>query len=190
MNIVKHLSQLCFSTVFLIATVTTCHAANHNHKETGLPTFCNSENVGLTPNCGKTPTAAFDNKGILWIVYVDNGFIKLSSSHDKGKTFSNGVNINPEKEKIYADGENRPKIAFGNESQIYISWVKKTEGRYTGDIRFSRSIDKGKTFSAPLTINDDGLLTSHRFDTLAVGPDGRIHLVWLEKLKPLSIDVA
>ncbi len=167
--------------VSLLAAMQNCIAAPHKHKEAGLPTFCNSQNIGSNPDCGKTPTAGFDKQGKLWVVYVDKKYIKLVSSTDLAASFTKGIAINPLPEKIYADGENRPKIAFGQNQEIYISWVNKTEGSYTGDIRFSRSIDNGKTFSIPITVNDDKLLTSHRFDTLAVSPDGKIHLTWLDK---------
>lgn len=178
MKIINHSLLYLF---ILITSTQACIAAPHAHEEIGKPAFCHSQDVGSNPHCGKTPMAAFDQQNILWVVYVDGKQIKLTSSSDMAKSFTNAISINPVAEDIYADGENRPKIAFGSDNEIYISWVKKTRGRYTGDIRFSRSLDNGKTFSSPITVNDDGLLTSHRFDTLAVGPDGRVHLTWLDK---------
>lgn len=173
------LTTLCIALTIVLIQI--CYAAPHAHKKANLPAFCHSQNVGTQPGCGKTPTATFDNNDRLWVVYIDGKHIKLSYSTDNANSFEKAITINPVPENIYADGENRPKITFGLENEIYISWVNKTEGRYTGDIRFSRSLDNAKTFSAPITVNDDGLLTSHRFDTLAVGPDGRIHLTWLDK---------
>ncbi|MBL1140836.1 MAG: hypothetical protein HND53_02290 [Proteobacteria bacterium] len=175
---IKHII-LCLS--LLVAAMQHCIAAPHAHKKAGQPAFCHSTEAVSNPDCGKTPTAGFDNQGILWIVYVDGEYIKLVSSSDFAESYSLATTINSLPEKIYADGENRPKIAFGQENEIYISWVKKTEGRFSGDIRFSRSIDNGKSFSEPITVNDDNLLTSHRFETMAVSPDGRIHLTWLDK---------
>ncbi len=173
------LNLICL--VSLLAAMQNCIAAPLKHKEAGLPTFCNSQNIGSNPGCGKTPTAGFDKQGLLWVVYVDGGHIKLVSSIDLATSFSETATITLQPENIYADGENRPKIAFGPNKEIYLSWVQKSKGRYAGNIKFSRSLDRGKTFSTPIIINDDGLLTSHRFETLAVAPDGRIHLVWLDK---------
>jgi hypothetical protein len=47
-------------------------------------------------------------------------------------------------------------------------------------VRFSRSIDSGRTISKPVTLNDDGRITSHRFDSLAIDGDGRVMVAWLD----------
>ena len=63
----------------------------------------------------------------------------------------------------------------------YVSWTKRSPERFSGDIRFSRSIDQGKSFSPAQTINDDGLVTSHRFDALLTDHRGDVYLAWLDK---------
>ncbi len=142
-------------------------------------------NQATTPkisiHCGKTPSVIFDKNDRLWAVFEQNQFIYLTYSDDFGKSYSPPVTVNSVAEKIYADGENRPKIAVGHNAEIYISWSKKTEGKYTGDIRFSRSVDNGKHFSPVKTINNDKLLTGHRFDSLKVNRDGQIFISWLDK---------
>jgi uncharacterized repeat protein (TIGR01451 family) len=49
-------------------------------------------------------------------------------------------------------------------------------------VMFVRSVDGGLTFSAPLRINDDPINHDkwHWFGTLAVAPNGRIDVVWLD----------
>jgi hypothetical protein len=64
---------------------------------------------------------------------------------------------------------------------VLVSWTRKGEALYTGDIRFARSVDGGRTFSTPVTINDDGLAIGHRFDSLGVAPDGTVWLAWIDK---------
>lgn len=78
-------------------------------------------------------------------------------------------------------------MAVGKKGEIYISWTKKTKGRYFGEIRFSRSLDQGKTFSDPVTINNDGLLTSHRFESLHAAESGKVYIAWLDKRDPLAV---
>lgn len=145
--------------------LTNCHAA------TALP----------SPHCGVTPAPAFDLQGRLWVAFVQHGHVYVAHSQDLGATFSAPIAVNPVVEEIYTNGENRPKIAFGPQGEIYLSWTQKTAGRYTGNIRFSRSLDGGASFATPRTINDDGLRISHRFDSLAVTPSGQVYLVWLDK---------
>ena len=148
----------------------------------------------LSVHCGKTPNAVVGRVGDggekLWVVFAQNDHVYLSTSADMGATYSQPVVVNPKPESIYARGENRPKIAIGNKSEIYVSWTEKTQGRYTGNIRFSRSLDGGKTFQPPMTVNNDGLLTSHRFDALQVAESGKIYLAWLDKRDKVSAQKA
>ena len=141
---------------------------------------CESD-TRVSPHCGITPGAAFDPQGNLWVAYVVDNHLYLSQSKNKGTTYLPAIKITKQKSKFYTNGENRPKIAFDQGGNIYLSWTKKTEGMFTGDVQFSRSTDAGKTFTSPITINDDGLLTSHRFDSMTVTPKGRIYITWLDK---------
>lgn len=126
-------------------------------------------------------TASFDRHGILWLARVENGQIRLGASTNMGKSFGAPVTVNAEPERIAADGENRPKLGFGTGNEIYLSWTRSGDQPFSGDVRFARSLDGGRTFSAPVTVNDDRAPVSHRFDALTVTPDGRIHLLWLDK---------
>lgn len=128
-----------------------------------------------------TPTVTFDRAGRLWAVWVDNSQVFASGSDDLGRTFGKAVTITPKPEEVDANGESRPKIATGPGGEIYLTWTRAGRQRFTGDIRFSRSIDGGRTFSAPVTVNDDKRETGHRFDTVHVGPTGTVYVVWIDK---------
>jgi hypothetical protein len=128
-----------------------------------------------------TPTGAFDRQGRLWIAWVKGDHVYVARSPDRGKTFDHPVQVTYDNEQIDANGEGRPKIAFGTKGEVFISWTRKGQEEYTGDIRFVRSTDDGRTFSAPRTINDDKHPTGHRFESLAVSPAGHIYLFWIDK---------
>jgi hypothetical protein len=89
--------------------------------------------------------------------------------------------VNPVREDAEHNGENRPKIIVDADSNVFISWTKKTSPRFTGEIRFSRSNDGGKTFQTPRTINDDGLFAGHRFESLYLTESGHLYLTWVDK---------
>jgi hypothetical protein len=125
--------------------------------------------------------AAFDARGRLWRAQVDNGRLLVSRSEDAGQTFAPAVAVNPEAERIAADGENRPKLAFGRDGEVYVSWTRSLDAPFSGHVRFSRSLDDGRTFSAPLTVNDNRETISHRFESLLVDGRGRVWLTWLDK---------
>lgn len=132
-------------------------------------------------HCGKTPSATFDAQGRLWVVYARNDHAWVTVSGDRGETFSSPVQVNKEPEAIDVNGENRPKIVVAGEDHVYISWTRETEGMFTGDIRFARSTDGGRHFEEPVTVNDDGLLTSHRFESLFLSDSGLLYITWLDK---------
>ncbi len=124
---------------------------------------------------------AFDSRGTLWVVDARDGHIRVRHSADDGVTLSAPVIVNPQPERIYSEGENRPKIAFGPRDEIYVSWSQPRAKPYTGFVRFARSLDHGAHFRAPLTVQHDRAEITHRFDAMAVDGDGRIVMAWIDK---------
>lgn len=126
-------------------------------------------------------SAAFDPDGALWAAYKEDGHVMLRRSADEGRTWSEARPVNAAPEAIAADGENRPKIAFGTAGEIYVTWTQPLSKPFTGFVRFARSLDGGLTFHAPVTVHADRREITHRFDTLAVTPQGRIFVAWIDK---------
>jgi hypothetical protein len=132
-------------------------------------------------HCGAAPSATFDKNGRLWVTYVQKQHVYVSHSDDLGKSYSAPVMVNKVAEDVEKNGENRPKIIVDADTNIFISWTLKTSRRFTGEVRFSRSLDGGRTFESPRTINDDKLLTGHRFDSLFLTDSGHLYLAWIDK---------
>lgn len=126
-------------------------------------------------------SAGFDAHSRLWRAAVDNGRVQVSYSNDLGRTFSPPVVVNATPEKIGAEGELRPKIAFGKNGEIFVTWTQALNKPYAGHIRFSRSLDGGKTFSPPVTVNRNPDAITHRFEALAVANDGTLYIAWVDK---------
>lgn len=135
----------------------------------------------ISVHCGQAPTGQFDEQGRFWVVFTAQDHIYLSHRDETSSAFSQPTRVTPQPEAIYNDGENRPKLALGAGGEIYLSWTRKGDTRFSGDIRFSHSLDGGNTFFAPVTINDDALPLSHRFEALEVDTTGHIYLAWLDK---------
>lgn len=164
---------------------------NSMHKKAGLPDNCKKNSSIPSIRCASTTSAHFDKQGTLWVAWYASGHVYVSRSNDKGQSFNQPVTVNRIPEFVYARGENRPKMAFGANGEIYLSWTQKlTEKRFSGYIRFSRSIDGGKRFSDPVTVNDHLEVTSHRFDALAVNKKGNIYIAWLDKRDLLAAEKA
>lgn len=124
--------------------------------------------------------AALDDSGRLWLARVENLQLWVSRSDDGGLHFSRPVAATSDPEEFAADGENRPKIAVAQDGTVLLSWTQSLPQKYSGNIRFARSADGGQSFSAPITLNDDGRITSHRFDSLAIDGAGRVVVMWLD----------
>lgn len=131
--------------------------------------------------CAKAPSASFGPDGKLWLAWVFGGHVYVQHSVDHGKTYSQPLSVNRVPEKIAARAENRAKIQLDSAGNIYLSWTQSLSKKYTGNIRFSRSLDGGETFSQPITVNDDRQEISHRFDSMAVSDDGKVFISWLDK---------
>ncbi|MDD5249279.1 MAG: sialidase family protein [Rhodocyclaceae bacterium] len=125
-------------------------------------------------------SVAFDAAGRLWRVRLLDGLLVVDRSDDRGASFSAPQPVTRQAEAVAADGELRPDIAVAGE-RIYVAWTSPLPTAYAGHVRFARSLDGGRSFAAPLTINDNLDAITHRFQTLHVAADGRITLVWIDK---------
>ncbi|WP_394780372.1 sialidase family protein [Undibacterium sp.] len=130
-------------------------------------------------------SAAFDTNGDLWLVgkhgVGDNQYLGIQVSRDLGKTWSAPRNIQTTPEAVSADGENRPKLAFGPANTMYVSYTKPLSKPYTGEIRLLRSVDGGQTFLPAITVHANRQLITHRFESMIVDRSGRIFIAWIDK---------
>ena len=183
-----NMSNLAFALIFAVAAYPALAADHAGHGKPGAAASA----VAATPvDRDKTwkeilarpslaVTATFDEKGRLWLAAIRGQHICVSFSDDHGVTQSAPVKVNAEPENILGDGENRPKI-IARKEVIYVSYTQGQAKPMTGDIRFSRSTDGGKVFSAPVTVNDNREIISHRFDSMVVNGKGHVYIAWLDK---------
>jgi hypothetical protein len=81
---------------------------------------------------------------------------------------------------LSADGENHPKLLFGANNTVLIAYTKPLP-KFAGFVRMLRSIDGGKTFSAPYTVHADRQEITHRFESIAFDAKGVLHAIWIDK---------
>lgn len=130
--------------------------------------------------------------------------IFFAASRD-GSTFSSPVPVSAPGMDLDLGAESGPQCAVGPEGTIYVVWnsgVWKEKpapaasgGHGAGhggkggppprpgnlNIYLSRSVDGGKSFSAPLRVNDDPDGAEHRFPTVATDAAGTVYVTWLDK---------
>lgn len=154
-----------------------------------LPCLASHDHGGAEPGKNAAPAraalatgAAFDRQGRLWVAATDAGTqIVLRWTGDAGQTWSAPRQVLRVPEPVEANGEGRPKLAFGPAGQLYLSYTSPLGKPHTGNIRFVRSQDGGTSFSDPVTLQSDRALTGHRFDSLIVDRAGRVFVAWVDK---------
>lgn len=170
------------SLVLLVALASGARAADHEHG--GGQPLARDAHATWEKALARTPlavSAAFDARGRLWQVAIADGFVIARYSDDKGRTFSAPQRVNREPARIAGDGDNRPKIAVARDGTVYVSYTEHLASPFAGHVYLAQSTDGGRSFSAPLRVNDDAAPISHRFESLALDADGRAHLVWIDK---------
>ncbi len=124
---------------------------------------------------------AFAPDGSLWMVGLDAKQQLYTASSTDLANWSAPQVLDVGADPISADGENRPKLAFGPKGQVVISYTRPLEKPYTGWIRMLRSTDGGATFSPPFTVHKDSQEITHRFESIAFDASGALHTVWIDK---------
>lgn len=126
--------------------------------------------------------AALAPDGRLWTVALDaSQRLTVSTSADEGRSWSAPRVLDTGGDKVAADGENRPKLAFGPNGWAVITYTEPLARPYTGRIRMLRSDDGGRSFSLPFTVHADAQVITHRFESVAFDARGTLHTLWIDK---------
>lgn len=165
--------------LLVLAGLSACssHSAKPAAKAEASPAKqCNGDNASPDIACALSPAVAFDTKGRLLAAWEQGGKVYLSHSNDLGKSFSAPVAANPAAEAVVGSGAGRPKIALSKAGAVYLAWNRGQPD--TGEIRFSRSLDGGRTFAAPLSV---GTGTAQ---AVAVNDRDYVYLAWIAGAEP------
>jgi len=128
-------------------------------------------------------SAAADPQGDIWVVGLNQDRVSL---YLRRVIRAGRISSEPPREvplagdKVSADGENRPKLVFG-EPWLGITYTQPLSRPYTGEIRMIRSEDAGQTFSAPFTLHRDRQVITHRFESVILDAAGTMHTFWIDK---------
>jgi len=149
------------------------HAHGEHGKGKGAPMGRASQELNAS--------AVFDARGVLWAAYKDAGYIAVSRSDDLGRSWSKPVHVTPAPEPTDTGADARPKIAAGSGGELYLTWTRPLAKPFTGEIRFSRSLDGGLSFSPSAVVHADRQQITHRLDSLAVNSRGQVFVAWIDK---------
>ena len=100
-----------------------------------------------------------------------NLFVSLGD----GDSFSTAVQVNTGPLSTIPIDEMRPAIAFGPEGRVALIWTDREF-----DIQTATSLDGGRSFGAPIRLNQDEGTALQEFPTIAFDEEGVLHAVWLD----------
>jgi hypothetical protein len=148
--------------------------------------YANSTDGGITFNGGiripdvvslaGNPSIAIDPDDDIYVVWYDNrnattnADIYLAMSTDKGISFRGDVRVNDD---LTDRGQQFP-VTTAHESFVAVVWEDQRSGG--SSVYFSKSIDKGSTFSPNIMVNDGA--SGAKYPTAAVNNTGYIVAAW------------
>lgn len=117
--------------------------------------------------------------------------VYLAQSTDGGVTFGQPVLVSGE-DAYVTIGSTAPISGFGPDGSVYVSYLSATPSdvsEYGREITMvSRSAD-GLTFDTPIEVpQDEGITNAGGYHDLAVDPDGRVYLAWLDFRDTFNLD--
>ena len=167
----KMFSKPSVSTFFLIflSILPACQTENNSPVANGIP----------YPVLRSTVAVSFAPDGRLWRLTPTSEAVFVDYSDDKGQTYSQAVQVNPESQKISAWPENPPAIAVSQSGRITLLYYADEQQKSTSF--FSYSDDGGKTFSQPALISDHADTAMHYMDNMLIDNKETVHLFWHDR---------
>ena len=118
----------------------------------------------------------------LYLVYGVDDAIYCAVSSDGGKHFSAPVAVSAG--GILSLGMHRgPRVAAAGRAVIVTAIVAKQGKGRDGNLLAWRSTDRGKSWSAPATLNDVADAAREGLHSMAAGPGGLVFVTWLDLRK-------
>jgi hypothetical protein len=121
---------------------------------------------------------------IAWIEHGANKEADVFVAHldAEGRTKSAPVRVNPNAGEAKGWRGDPPTIAVAPDKTVYVGWTARAPGGGHGTTLYlSASRDEGRTFDAPVKVNDDERPASHAMHSLAVAADNRVYMAWLDE---------
>jgi hypothetical protein len=177
--------------LLLIASGCARRASQRSSETTEVPSATNigqPVRVSSADVNAAEPAAASAPDGSVYVAWVehrqnDEADVMLARFNDAGQLQGAPVRVNPEAGRATAWRGDPPTVAVSQEGVAYVGWTARAEpsSAHAEDLYLSASRDGGRSFAAPVKVNDDRKPAVHGMHSLAVGPDGRVYLAWLDE---------
>ncbi|HEX7317703.1 MAG TPA: sialidase family protein [Pyrinomonadaceae bacterium] len=145
---------------------------------------------------GAEPSVAAAADGsvyVAWVAHRPNkeADVFLSRFDREGAPQGSAVRVNPAAGVATAWRGDPPDVAVAPDGAVYVVWTARAAGaEHATTLYLSASRDGGRSFDAPVKVNDDARACVHGMHSLAVGADGRVYVAWLDErdIEPKKAD--
>ena len=134
------------------------------------------------------PAIAPATDGSVFLAWVEHGEAKaadvfVQKCDSEGRPAGQKTRVNPNVGEATAWRGDPPSVSVGSDGAVYVVWSAslKSELSHGSNISLSVSRDDGKSFSAPVVVNDDKYPAMHGMSSLAVSKDGGVFVAWLDE---------
>jgi hypothetical protein len=133
---------------------------------------------------GRNAAPVVDSRGNVSVFYNTNTSIKMASisaSRIGRAVVSTVSNTIPLQQRAagYRAGI-YPAAGVDASGTMYVAWADGRNAGRGNDILLSRSINGGRTWTAPVTVNTDGSSADQLMPSLAVAKNGAVSVAWLD----------
>jgi hypothetical protein len=145
----------------------------------GMPSSADPS-LAADPATGDLLLTWVGGDGASWHLY-------FSRSRDRGSHWSQAVRITTDTSEVHPHGEASPRLVAGPGGRLAVVWPRDvpvpTRRWPASAIRVARSLDGGRTWLPPITINDDTTAApvGHNFQGAAWSGDSGLVAAWLDE---------
>jgi len=119
-----------------------------------------------------------EGRGEIWAAASSDGGVSFQSPR-LAATFVDSPYL-PRSASFRVFGTCFPQLAVGPQGEVYIAYTAPPPDNLedVGDVFLVRSLDKGRTWERSVRVNDDLSGRFQFFPSVAVDPNGIVHLMW------------
>lgn len=177
-------------TLLLSFLLTACHSEHAPPSAEKTPSAIKSSAVQISraETDSAEPGIAFAPDGGVFVAWVEHGagkqadvyFQKFNASRTPDST---PVRVNPNPGEATAWRGDPPNVRASADGVIYVAWTASVEanGKKGTNLMLSVSRDGGRSFLAPVKVNDDSAPASHGMHSLAIDGKNRVFMAWLDE---------
>jgi hypothetical protein len=160
----------------LLATLAVCSPAFAHETHGAVAAAPAAACAKASIECARSATPVFGPEGQVWLVWSHGDMVYVSTSVDGGATFASARAVTEKMPTLDDNSEARPRLTLLADASLLLTFTQR-DSHYAGRLFTARSVDGGRTFSAPQPMLSEA---GQRFGTPLLLPSGRVVVAWLD----------